>query len=503
MNRTALLGCAALAALGAGVGAWLKAAQAQPATAAQGGGACEALAAPGMFAQTTVKSARMVPADAAKGMPAYCEVTAVISPAAGSTIGAVWRLPEGWGGKMLGLGGGGWAGNVSLPTATPGLKRGYATAQTDGGHSGANVWDTAWAANPEAATDFAYRAIHLTNVVGKQVVARYYGKGPSKSLYQGCSTGGRQGLMEVQRFPEDYDGVIAGAPVYTLQVQTSAVLRNQALGAADAGFTEAQFAMVNKAVLASCDAQDGAKDGLITNPNACKWDPAEIQCKAGGGADCLSAGQVKALRTAYAGVTEPDRSVSAWPLARGGEPGWSRFIQTSAGTQDATNGGGLGSLAPLILGKPFDMKTFDHKTDVAQVRSSAFAKAYEAKDPKIDAFLDRGGKLLLWHGWSDPGPSPVGTIVYYDQVKAASPKASQGVRLYLAPGVYHCGGGPGPDQIDTLAALDQWVTTGQAPATLLATKANSKLSRPLCAYPAQAHYKGSGDVDDAANWACR
>ncbi len=470
--------------------------------------ACSALAAPGLFDHTTVKSATMVAADAAKSLPAFCEVTAVVSPAAGSTIGVVYRLPDDWNGKVVGLGGGGWAGNTQLggfSNATPSLQRGYATFQTDGGHSSTSVWDTSWASNPEAITDFAYRAVHLMTVIGKDVTARYYGKPQSEAYWWGCSTGGRQGMMETQRFPADYNGVVAGAPVYNLLVQLSAVIRDQTFSAPGAGFTADQLNMVNKAVLDACDAKDGVKDGVITDPAACTWDPAELQCKPGQtGAQCLSEGQVNALRTAYAGVREIDGRVAAWPMERGGEAGWSRFVQTSGETKDATNGGGFGGLRGPLLGDPnFDMSKFDHAKELGVVRSSDFARQYEANDPAISAFTGRGGKLLLWHGWSDPGPSPIGTITYYEQVQGSVPNADQSVRLFLAPGVYHCGGGPGPDQMDLLGAIDRWVTTGVAPSSLIASKAGSKLSRPLCAYPATAHYKGSGDPDDASSFECK
>ena len=495
------LAASAFAAAGA-MGAFVAA----PKSAHAAEGACASLRAPGLFRHTTVTSAAMVVADPAKGLPAYCEVTAVVTPVAGSNIGVVVRLPEAWNGKMLGLGGGGWAGNVRLDAAAPGLKTGYATAQTDGGHATTGPWDTAWASNPESITDFAYRAIHQMTAVGKLVVARYYGKPETKAYYQGCSTGGRQGLMEVQRFPDDYDGVIAGAPVYNLLVQTSAVIRDHVFTAPGAGFTAAQLSLVNRTVLGACDAKDGLADGVIADPGACAWDPAELQCKAGAaaGSDCLSEGQVNALRTAYRGVQTIDGRTAAWPLSRGGEVGWSLFISTSADKPDASNGGGLGGLAGPILGDPkFDMGKFDPDTDLAKVRSSAFAHAYEANDPTISTFVDRGGKLLMWHGLSDPGPSPVGTIAYYRQVESAVPAADSGVRLFLAPGVYHCGGGPGPDRMDLLGALDRWVQTGQAPQTLLATKADGKISRPLCAYPAEAHYKGAGDPDAAASFECR
>jgi feruloyl esterase len=504
MNRSALFSVGGAAALAWGLGLAVGGLTlASPGAAAAQEADCSGLARSGLFTDTTVISARMVAADPAKGAPAFCEVTGVVRPLAGSNIGVVYRLPEGWNGKMLGLGGGGWAGNVRIEAAEPGLKAGYATAQTDGGHAGTGVWDTAWASNPESVKDFAWRAIHLMTDVGKQVVARYYGKPQSKAYYEGCSTGGRMGMMEVQRFPADYDAAIVGAPVYNLTVQTTAVVRTELFSAPGAGFTPELLTKVNQAVLSACDAKDGAVDGLLADPRSCGWDPAQMQCKPGAsGGDCLNPAQVNALRSVYNGVRTIDGRVAAWPLERGGEAGWSFFVGVAG--SDPTNGGGLGGLWGPILGDPnFVTTKFDPATDLARVRSSNFARSYEANDPDIRAFAQRGGKLIMWHGWSDPGPSPIATITYFDQVQGVLGSDQQTARLFLAPGVGHCGGGPGPDRVDWLDVLDRWVQTGAPPAEVLATKANAPISRPLCAYPAEAHYKGSGDLDDAKNFECR
>ncbi len=205
-------------------------------------------------------------------MPAYCEVAGTLSPAPGSQIGVVYRLPANWNGKMLGLGGGGWAGNVTLQAATPGLKAGYATASTNGGHPSTSPWDVDWSSNPESLTDFAYRAINQMTVAGKSVVQSYYGRKQDKAYFQGCSTGGRMALMEAQRFPDDYDAIIARAPVYTLQVQTSGVLRSKLVKEAG-GFSPGQLKLANDAVLGACDAKDGLKDGLINDPRAAAGAP--------------------------------------------------------------------------------------------------------------------------------------------------------------------------------------------------------------------------------------
>jgi feruloyl esterase len=248
--------------------------------------------------------------EAAEGLPAYCEVTATLSPAEGSEIGVVYRLPAEWNGKVYGTGGGGWAGNVTLQAASGALGRGYATMQTDGGHPSTDVWDNSWAANPEAAKDFSYRAIHEMTVAGKNLASAYYEQPHQKAYYVGCSTGGRMGLMEAQRFPEDYDAIVAGAPVYTLQVQTSAVLRNNTF-AESGGFSPADLKLVEDAALAACDADDGLEDGLIANPRQCDWDPATIQCSGAKTDSCLSAPQVAALQTIYSGIKSPGRCSSA------------------------------------------------------------------------------------------------------------------------------------------------------------------------------------------------
>lgn len=470
---------------------------------AQGGDAAKCPALTAGAAGATTLTATWVAADAARAMPAFCEVKAVLSPAQGSAITVVYRLPAQWNGKLLGLGGGGWAGNISLPTATPGLKAGYATAQTDGGHPSTSPWDTDWTTNPEAVTDFAYRAINRMTVAGKSVVQAYYGRKQDKAYFHGCSTGGRMALMEAQRFPEDYDAIIAEAPVYTLQVQSSAVLRNKTI-AAGGGFSAAQLKLANDAALAACDAKDGLKDGFITDPARCNWSPRTLVCKAGQSGDaCLTDKQATALETLYNGIKAPDGSYAMLPLSRGGETGWSMFIGTDGSGTTQSNGGGMPGLSHLLWGtRKVDFAQFTADKDVPEARSSAFAKAYEAGSPDLKAFIAKGGKLLLWHGESDPGPSPVATADYYQAALKATPGAANAIRLFMAPAVGHCRGGPGADIVDNLGTLDAWANGGKAPETLVATKANSPVKRLLCAFPKVAQYKGTGDANDTASYNC-
>lgn len=461
------------------------------------------------FSQTRVVSAEVVAANAGAALPAFCEVRATVAPVESSAIGVVYRLPQGWNGKMLGLGGGGWGGNVQLNAAAPGLKAGYATAQTDTGHPISarfeDFWrPDVWGANPEAMIDFQYRAIHLMTTVGKEVVAKYYGRPHAKAYFHGCSTGGRQGLMEVQRYPEDYDGVVSMAPVYNLTVQTSAVVRANVLGASGVALNTAQLNKVNETVVKACDARDGLADGLLADPRECSWDPAQMQCASGqSGETCLTPTQVDAMRSLYRGVQTKDGRFVAWPLSRGGESSWARFIGLSGISSDVTHGGGLGKLGGPVFADPtFDLSRFDPDKHFDVVRNSAFATAYEADDANIAAFLKRGGKLLLWHGWNDAGPSPWLTIDYFERVTKTVAGAGASVRLFLSPGVEHCAGGPGLDQFDAVAALDAWVQSGKAPHVLLTAKDKPKMSRPVCAYPALPRYQG-GDPGNAASFECK
>lgn len=475
-------------------------------------GLCKALGADAAFPDTTIVSTRDVGADAKRHLPAFCEVHATIEPAAGSQIGAVYRLPADWNGKVLGIGGGGYAGNVGLAAAAPGLERGYAVIENDLGHRSANALDPSFAIEPDGTpnvpglVDFGHRATHLATTVGKQVVERVYGRAPAHAYWQGCSTGGRQGLAEVQRYPGDYDGVIAGAPVFNALVYSNAVLRVQAFHERPgSNLSPAQVPLIHKAVLAACDAKDGVEDGILTDPRQCHWDPGTLQCRRGQSGDrCLTSAQVAAVRRVYAGVRGRDGRYAAMPLMRGGESDWLRRMIGTAKMPLGLN---------ALLGAPFvsyivehdphyDILSFDVDRDMPALEGGIAAEQIYQTNPDIGAFVERGGKLLLWHGFNDPGPSPLSTIDYFEAVLKAVPAARKGVRLFLAPGVGHCGGGPGPDRFDALTAMEHWVERGTAPDRLIATKAGSALSRPLCPYPLLPRYKGGGNPDRASSFEC-
>jgi feruloyl esterase len=479
--------------------------------------ACAALAAPGLFQGMTVTSAQGVQL----GAGSACELKATLSPAPGSKIGVVYHLPRQWNGRLVGYGGGGWAGNVAFQTVAADLNRGYATMQTDGGHPSPAAFDAGWTApdgKPDevALTDFSWRAVHQMTVTGKEVAARYYGRPQDKALFIGCSTGGRMALMEAQRFPDDYDGIVAGAPVYSLRVQLAEIYRDWAFSQPGAALKPADLALVNDAVLARCDALDGVKDGIVSDPAACRFDPAVLKCKPGqaAGVSCLADAQVVALQRVYAEHKGSDGVVAIYPYSPGSEPFWPTFQNTIADLKAAGEARDL-KLRAIMFGDPdFSFAAFDPARDSPRARARPFAKEYEADDPNLKAFLGKGGKLILWHGLYDQGPSPWGTVAYNERLKAATGAlAAADTRMFLAPGVLHCAGGPGPSQIDWLGAMDAWVRTGTAPEQVTArtpiggppgAPAPARLMvRPVCAYPAKARWDGKGDPNAEASFACR
>jgi feruloyl esterase len=437
-------------------------------------------------------------------LPAHCRVAVTLTPSADSHIEMeLWLPAENWNGKFLAVGNGAWAGNISFDAMAAGLRRGYATASNDTGHKGGSA--SFAVGHPEKLVDFAYRAMHEMAVQSKALIQTYYRRAPALSYYQGCSTGGRQGLMAAQRFPEDFDAIVAGAPVYNmvhLNVSQVAVqvgmLRN-----ASSLVSPEQRTLVANAVIAACDQRDGVKDGIIGEPRACTFDPVVLACKAGASStDCLTAAQVENARSAYAPVTTKNGA----PVYPGRSPGF------ESGWRIPTPGAPINPLfADMVqyVGRQdpkWDPMTFDLEADLAlALKNAGFI---EASDPDLAKFKARGGKLLLYHGWADPGPAPENTINYYEAVTTKlGRKQEDWMRLFLMPGVGHCGGGVGPDQADFLGALERWRESGEAPSQIPATRAAGRagqtpMTRPLCPYPQVARYNGSGSTEDARNFAC-
>jgi len=465
-----------------------------------------------------------------KNAPAFCRVTAELKPSKDSDIKMeVWLPASGWNGKFQTQGNGGFAGMINYPAMAGAVSRGYATASTDTGHAG-TAGDASWAlGHPEKITDFGYRAVHEMTLKAKEIIHAFYGKNPKRSYFASCSNGGRQGLMEAQRFPEDYDGIIAGAPAnYFTHLLTAGAWDVQATQTDPASYIPAaKIPALSAAVLKACDAQDGVTDGVINDPKECRFDPAALLCKEADSDSCLTAPQVAALKKLYAGPTNSKGEKIFPGRVPGGEDGpngWASWVSGAApGTslmfQFTTN-----FFPNMVFDDPaWDFKTFNFDTGV-KTADDKQAVNLNATDPNLKAFQERGGKLILYHGWSDAAISALNTIDYYDSVvaKMGAPETSQFVRLYMVPGMQHCGGGPGPNsfgqfgagpadpQRNLRLALEQWVEKGIAPDKIIATKfvndldpgQGVKLTRPLCPYPQIAKYNGSGDTNDAANFAC-
>jgi feruloyl esterase len=457
---------------------------------------------------TTVELVAATAASPARGrgepsapLPAHCRVAATLTPSTDSQIEMeLWLPTESWNGKFLAVGNGAWAGSVQTAAMATGLRRGYATASNDTGHKGGSA--SFVVGHREKLVDFGYRAMHEMVVQSKEMIRTFYGRAEQLSYYQGCSTGGRQGMMEAQRFPADFDAIIAGAPVYNMvHLNVSQVaLQVDMLRDTSRIVPPAKVTLLANAVMAACDARDGVKDGIVSNPRACTFDPAVLACKAGDAADCLTAAQVESARRAYAPVT--DNGGLVYPgRSPGFESGWR--IPTPGAPINPL----FGDMVRYVAREnaDWDPMTFDLHDDLARaLKNGGFV---EANDPNLASFKSRGGKLLLYHGWADPGPAPENTINYVEAVGArlAGPQ-DDWMRLFLLPGVGHCGGGVGPDQADFLAALERWREAGEAPDRITATRASrgteTPMSRPLCPYPQVARFNGSGSTDEAKNFAC-
>jgi hypothetical protein len=466
-----------------------------------------------------------------KKLPAFCRVVVHSHPSDDSDIPIeVWMPLTGWNGKLQGVGNGGFAGSIGYSDLGAAMAKSYAAVGTDTGHE-ASFIDAGWAlGHPEKVADFGYRSIHEMTVTAKAVVEQFYGAAAKHSYFASCSDGGREALMEAQRFPEDYDGILAGAPAnnWTALLATAAV-DTQALTATPGSFIPpAKVPAIAKAVLAACDALDGLKDGILNDPRQCKFDPATIKCKAGEDTgDCLTADQVTALKALYGGPHHATGSAvfpGYLPGAEEGFNGWGTWIFGSAPGKSLMAGFGQGYFSNMVYGKTdWDMKSFTLESGLRDAREKTAAEL-DAVNPDLSAFKTRGGKLILYHGWNDPAISALNTVNYYGNVVAKMGAAGTAgfLRLYMLPGVQHCGGGPGPDMIgqsltwseedpehNVRVALEDWVEKGTAPGTLTATKTAggspegaATMTRLICPYPQSAKYKGSGDPNKAESFVC-
>jgi tannase/feruloyl esterase len=455
--------------------------------------------APGAF---TAPSGRG--ADAFKQLPAFCRVAATLRPANDSEIKVeVWLLESGWNGKLESVGNGAWAGTISYPAMATALAAGYAAASTDTGHTGNNA--DFITGHPEKVIDFGYRAVHEMTVAAKRIIEAHYGTGPKYSYWNGCSTGGRQALTEAQRYPDDYDGILAGAPaIYASRLQGMQVWASQTVHKDDASYIPpAKYPVIHDAVLQQCDALDGVKDGVLEDPTKCKFDPKVLACKETDAPSCLTTPQLEAARKLYAGPANSKMAQQLFPgLQPGSELGWN----TLAGPQPMSLASELYKY--LVFKNPnWDYKTIDPEVDFG-LAEKAIGSTMDATNPNLKPFVDHGGKLIMYHGWSDPGIPPMNTVRYYKQVvdTLGVSKSNSSIRLFMIPGMNHCQGGPGTDKFDGIAALARWVESGKAPDQVPAahqTEGKIDRTRPLCAYPRVAAYKGSGSTDDAVNFLCK
>jgi feruloyl esterase len=437
-------------------------------------------------------------------LPAFCRVALTIAPTSESDIKVeVWLPATGWNGKFQAVGNGGWNGNIDRNALAAGLRRGYASASTDTGHTGGGG---PWMQNPEKLADFGYRAVHEMAVKGKAIVAAFYDAPPKLSYFTGCSAGGRQGMKAAQRYPADFDGIVAGAPaVNTTGRAVFSMYIAQELRKSEGSYIPAsKYPAIHEAVLQACDARDGATDRSIENPNRCSFDPQVLLCKGTDSDSCLTAPQVEATRAMYQAVTNPRTKKSIFPgLSYGSEPGWSTF-----GGQQPFGIGAQMFQYMVFKDQSWDFKTlnFDSHMDLVDTIEKG---AINALDPNLRPFIARGGKLIQYHGWADPQIPASSSTQYYDSVVNAmggADRVKDNYRLFMIPGMAHCGGGTGTATFDMLTALEAWVEQGKAPAQIPASRVvNGKTdrTRPLCPYPQVATYKGSGSVDDAANFVCK
>jgi feruloyl esterase len=436
-------------------------------------------------------------------LPAFCRVAATAAPTPDSAIKfEVWLPAQGWNGKFVAVGNGGFAGMIFYFAMAEPLRLGYAVAGSDTGHEGGQADASFAIGHPEKLVDYAWRAVHEMTVKSKTVVTAHYSTPPRRSYWVGCSSGGRQGLKEAQRFPDDFDGIAAGAPANNwVPLMAYGAKVQQLIANPTGGLRMAQLTLLKQAATAACDAGDGVADRVVEDPRRCTFDPGSLACTPTNASACLTPAQVEAARAIYAGIVNPRTGEKIFPgPAVGGEQQWAAYAPgvfpiAANYWRDLVFRDAAWSPAKLDLDK-----------DLALARSLDTAEI-DSTDPNLSAFVARRGKLLLWHGWTDGLIPAQNTIDYYEKVTATigAERARDSVRLFMAPGVDHCSGGDGTFEIDSLGAIDAWVESGKAPEQLVASRplaGGARRTRPLCAFPYVARYRGQGSTDQASNFAC-
>ena len=439
-------------------------------------------------------------------LPAFCRVAMTLTPSSDSDIRIEVWLPDSstWNGKFEAVGNGGWAGTISYPAMAAALAAGYATTSTDTGHVG-NTASFALG-HPDKVIDIGYRAVHEMTVQAKAIINSYYNSAPKYSYFNGCSLGGRQGITEAQRYPADYDGIVAGAVAWGGMDRYVGVIMNQSamLKTSGAYIPPEKYPAVHDAVLQACDGLDGVMDGILENPLACRFDPKVLQCKAGEDTfSCLTPAQVQSARMIYAPAKHPKTGkVLTGGLMAGTELQWGTLYSPQG------YGNAVEAMKYIAMKDPsWDPATFNAATDVEKAQQADPDGILRSDNPNIKAFFDRGGKLLMYQGFADPQVTSDNAIRYHQAVidKVGKQVEGKSIELFMVPGMYHCQGGPGTDTFDKAAVLDAWVTSGKAPDRIVASHLDGgkvDRTRPLCVFPRVAKWNGTGSPEEAQNFTC-
>lgn len=456
---------------------------------------------------TTVDSATwpLPIARAPASHPPFCRVAATLKPSQDSDIKIeVWMPETGWNGNLQAVGNGGWSGAIAYTAMASALAGGYATASTDTGHEGGSARFAL--GHPEKLIDYAYRSEHEMTVAAKAVIEAFYGKTQTHSYWSGCSAGGKQGLKEAQMYPNDFDGIVAGSPgAFWIGRATQAIWVAQAVHKTlESEIPAEKYKLIHDAAMKACDRLDGVEDGVIENPAKCRFDPQTIACRTDGETNCLTAPQVQAARQIYSWSINSRTGKPLFPgLYPGSEMGWA----TWGGPRPL--GIAYDYFRYVLFAEPnWDFQSLNFDSDIERAERQDAARL-DATDPNLRPFFQRGGKLIQYHGWADPQISPGASIEYYKSVLAklgGEEKTRSAYRLFMVPGMAHCGGGDGPNTFDMMTPLRKWVETNRAPERIEAARVgNGKTvrTRPLCPYPQTAVYTGAGSTDDAVNFVCK
>jgi feruloyl esterase len=436
---------------------------------------------------------------AAPPLPEYCRVRLLLTPSSDSHINAeLWLPSTTWNGRFMAVGNGGFGGSIQgFAEMQNALRLGYATSGNDTGHDTEVDGPNGMFAlgHPEKIVDFAYRAMHEMTATSKSIIQQFYGRPQQYSYYKGCSTGGRQGAMNAQRYPEDFDGIIAGALANRhIQMHTAGVARSIELARhPDGQISPATAQMVTQAVLKACDT---LKEGFLTNPRACTFDFKKLACTPGATASdsCLTPAQLKTVETYYGGLHNGKGELIFSGQALGNP------LPALRGATDQPGGGFDTVRIWGFQNASYDWHQFDLDRDMPIINSKI--GFVDAVDPDLSKFKAHGGKLLLYAGWSDTGITPENTVLYYENLKKKMGPQDDFARLFMVPGMGHCRGGDGPNTFDTIGAMEAWREKGVTPTQLTGFNPQTSLTRPICSYPQYTRYKGTGNIKDAANWTC-